>query len=35
MKVGSIIWAKQIKIKLMQYNDKIKNILMDNWAEHP
>lgn len=35
MKAGSIVWAKQIKNKLEKYNDKIKEILMENWAEHP
>jgi len=35
MKAGSIIWAKQIKNKLEKYNEKIKEILMENWAEHP
>lgn len=35
MKAGSIVWAKQIKNKLEKYNDKIKEILMENWADHP
>ena len=34
-KVGSIIWAKQIKNKLEKYNDKLREILMENWADHP
>jgi dynein heavy chain 1 len=34
-KAGSIIWAKQIKNKLEKYRDKIGEILMENWAEHP
>lgn len=35
MKAGSIIWAKQIRNKLEKYNQKIKEILMENWADHP
>lgn len=34
MKAGKIIWAKQIRNKLEKYNQKIKDILMDNWADH-
>ncbi len=34
-KAGSIIWAKQIKHKLEKYQERLNQILMDNWADHP
>jgi len=34
-KAGSIIWAKQIKNKLEKYQERLNQILMDNWADHP
>lgn len=34
-KAGSVIWAKQIKNKLEKYQERLNQILMDNWADHP
>jgi len=30
-----IIWLRQIKNKLEKYYDKLREILMENWTEHP
>jgi dynein heavy chain 1, cytosolic len=35
MKAGSIIWAKQIRNKLEKYQERLNQILMDNWTDHP
>lgn len=32
---GKIIWVKQIRLKLEKYEQKIEQILMENWKEHP
>ena len=34
-KAGSVIWAKQIKNKLEKYQERLNQILMDNWTDHP
>jgi hypothetical protein len=34
-KAGSVIWAKQIKNKLEKYQERLNQILMENWADHP